>query len=240
MILYNELSAKVRETLHNIPGYVAIKEIFKSLPTEYKFFVVGGILRDTIKGRESKIKDMDVLVEYGNIKFIYEKLLEHGIVRKSMLGALKFTPKGIDFSFDIWRIEDSMLEPGQEPTVENALAKFDITANAVAYEFFTGRIVNPIGGLDAIEKNLIDIIPHKGNEEIAWRVILRCVKYAVKLDGFITEKTVEWMKKFAYQLDDVTEDEVRYVLKGLEKFNVDNAYEKKFEDVLGMPFPYKL
>lgn len=240
MIKYDELSVKVRETLHNIPGYVAIKEIFKSLPSEYKFYVVGGILRDTIKGRENKIKDMDVLVEYGNVKFIYEELLKHGIVRKSMLGALKFTPTGHDFSFDIWRVEDSMLEPGEEPTISAALAKFDITANAVAYEFFTGRIVNPINGLDAIEKNLIDIIPHKGNEQIAWRVILRCIKYAVKLDGFITEQTVDWMNKFAYQLDNVSEDEVRYVIKGLEKFNVNNAYEKKFEELLKRPFPYKL
>ena len=139
MIDYRELSVKVRETLHNIPGYLAIKEIFNELPKEYKFYVVGGILRDTIKGRESKIKDMDVLVEYGNVRFIYEKLNENGIVRQSMLGSMKFTPKDIDFSFDIWRVEDSMLEEGEDPIIENALKKFDITANAIAYEFFTGR-----------------------------------------------------------------------------------------------------
>ena len=240
MIDYKELSESVRVTLHEIPGYVAIKEIFKELPREYKFYVVGGILRDTIKGRQKKIKDMDVLVEYGNEQFIYEHLKNHGIVRRSMLGSMKFTPKGIDFSFDIWRVEDSMLEPGETPSIEAALKKFDITANAIAYEFFTGRIVNPIDGLAAIERNDIDVIQHKGNEPIAWRVILRCIKYAVKLDAKITDKTIQWMRDHSYQLESVSDHEIKYVLKGIEKFNYNNAYEKLFEEILKIPFPVKL
>ncbi|HOK39605.1 MAG TPA: hypothetical protein PLD27_01005 [bacterium] len=240
MIDLQELSKKVRETLHSIPGYVAIKEIFKQLPSEYKFYVVGGILRDTIKGRQSKIKDMDVLVEYGNTQYIYNILKDKGIVRKSMLGSIKFSPAGIDFAFDIWRVEDSMLEEGEEPTVENALKKFDITANAVAYEFFNGRIVDPIGGLQAIEDNIIEVIPHKGNEPIAWRVILRCIKYAVKLDAKITEKTKEWMRAHSYQLDNVSDDEIKYVLRGIEKFNKNKAFERLYEEILGRPFIVKL
>lgn len=240
MIDLNKLSEQIRETLHGIPGYVAIKEIFKDLPREYKFYVVGGVLRDTIKGRQTKIKDMDVLVEYGNTKYIYELLQNKGIIRKSMLGSMKFSPTGYDFAFDIWRVEDSMLEPGEEPTIENALKKFDITANAVAYEFFTGKIVDPIGGLQAIEDNIIEIIPHKGNEQIAWRVILRCIKYAIKLDATITENTKQWMQKFAYQLDNVSKEEIKYVIRGIEKFNKNHAYEKLFEKIIGKQLPVKL
>jgi tRNA nucleotidyltransferase (CCA-adding enzyme) len=128
-----------------------LKEILKD---KIAFFV-GGCVRDSIIGVESK--DIDVEVFDISIDELVDILTPHGKVSTvgKSFGVVKLTtPDGQDFDFSLPRRDSKCgvghkgfkVVPDSTLTIEEAAARRDFTMNAMSIDVHTGKLVDPFGG----------------------------------------------------------------------------------------------
>src|SRR3989344_1944115 len=144
-----------------------------------EIFLVGGAVRDIILGRP--VKDIDILargVKITELEKELKKLGEVNLVGKRF-GVLKFLPKAMglprldkigarndrkeidiallrtDFSFGTGVYKDFKVKYDPNLPVESDLERRDFTINAMAYNIYNGRIVDPFGGMGDLKKKII-------------------------------------------------------------------------------------
>ena len=91
---------------------------------------------------------------------------------------------------------DQKVEIGKHITIENDCARRDFTVNSLYYDINKKEIVDLTGGIDDIKNNIIRAVgePHKRFEEDRLR-ILRCFRFAARMNATIEEKTSEAIRK---------------------------------------------
>jgi len=186
-----------------------------------KLYLVGGCIRDLYLGIDAESIDEDYLVVDLQMDRIVELLRDFGkvdLVGKSF-GVIKFRPTAMpEKCFDIslprkerstgihHRDFDVQFDP--DIPVEVDLERRDFTINSMAYCLSTGEVVDPLGGLEDLERRLLRVNRELSFIEDPLR-ILRGVQFMARFELEVEGKTFELMKKYAELIKTVSPDRVR-------------------------------
>lgn len=181
------------------PAFNFIKELQTKFANA-EIYLVGGMVRDIILGRESKDYDFVVRnVELDKLQQFLSQLGRVDLVGK-VFGVLKFMPKNWDkeaIDIALPRTEHAFLTGGYKDfdvrfdsqlPLENDLERRDFTINALAWDIKNQKLIDHFDGLKDMEAKIIKTVgaPSERLEEDYSR-ILRGLRFACEL-GFTIEK----------------------------------------------------
>jgi tRNA nucleotidyltransferase/poly(A) polymerase len=186
-------------------------------------FSVGGAVRDSFLGKESK--DLDVLitgVPIDDLENILKKYGKVNLVGKSF-GVLKFKPENHSDDIDIAipRKDKATGEGGHRGFVidsdhtlpiEDDLFRRDFTINAMAKDI-NGKIIDPFGGLNDLKNKIIRMVNPEAFSDDPLRM-LRCIQFSSRFSFTIEPKTFEEIKKNAKK---IKEEPSERILEELNK-----------------------
>lgn len=181
-------------------------------------YEVGGPVRDRFLDRPRK--DHDLLLRKLSLNKVRKILKKHGdvfLVGRSF-GILKFYPnsaRDIDYDIALPRTEEStgsghrefdvIYDP--ELPVEDDLRRRDFTINAMAYEYRTGKLIDPFGGKKDLEKGILREVNEMSFVDDPLR-ILRAVQFASRFHLTIEDQTWEAMKEHAALIKTVSAERI--------------------------------
>jgi len=191
----------------------------------FEAYIVGGCVRDILRGVEPK--DWDIATnakpkEIGKIflkSFTAEKFGTVTVLTDSQnprLKEIEITPYRIDEKYTDKRHPDKIR---WAKTIEEDLSRRDFTVNAMAGEFSItnsqlSKIIDPFKGQEDLKNKIIRAVrsPEERFGEDALRM-MRAVRFAVTLEPqkiwSIEEKTAEGIKKNAHLLGFISKERIR-------------------------------
>lgn len=202
----------------NIPGYV--QSVLDQLTAAgYEAYVVGGCVRDTLRGDIPKDWDVctSALPEETLKIFAEHKTIETGLQH----GTVTVLSAGNPVEITTYRIDGEYLD-GRHPeaveftrSLQEDLARRDFTINAMAYHPTKG-IVDLYHGRDDLQDGLIRCVgnPSKRFAEDALR-IMRGLRFAAVLDYSIEWTTEDAMFAHADKLQDISKERINVELSKL-------------------------
>lgn len=181
------LTEQVRKKM-NIPlppDLLTIADMFKAAGKE--FYLVGGSVRDALLGKEPKDFDVatnalpDEVIQVLRQNPAY-KILEVG---KSFGVVVVITPEGGEYEIATFRKD---LSGGRRPdaveftTIEQDVARRDLTMNALFYDIEKKEVVDYVGGIEDITRGVVRTVgdPSERFDEDRLR-ILRALRFAGRL-----------------------------------------------------------
>ncbi|QFG12906.1 tRNA nucleotidyltransferase [Arthrobacter phage Mimi] len=215
-------------------------DLSKEMITLAKFYLVGGAVREIVRGFPDKIKDWDFAVEakdFADMRLtlnlrgfeIYLETPEYLTIR-ARAPKSGFTFAGMDmsnktFDFTLCRTESDYTD-GRHPdlvevgTIEQDLSRRDFTMNAIAMDS-SGTLIDPFNGSEDIQNKVIRLV---GGEERLMEDslrMLRAVRFSVQLGFRMQADLFEFLHdgKHKYLLDVVSRDRIRDELHKAFKIN---------------------
>jgi tRNA nucleotidyltransferase (CCA-adding enzyme) len=184
----------LREKIEAIPGMGSLLPALEDLPPSY---LVGGAVRDIL--RDVQPFDLDVAVEgdaLGAAETVAERL-DGEVQVHDRFGTATIVAPGLAVDFARTRRE-SYPAPGALPEVEPApleedLRRRDFTVNAMAAGLShdrLGELIDPLGGQEDLKSRTIRVL-HDGSFLDDPTRLLRAVRYEVRLDAAMDERTEE-------------------------------------------------
>ena len=184
-----------------------------------KLYLVGGVVRDLLLGRENF--DLDLVVEGDAIALARElaegkqcKLTTH-----QRFGTAKLRWNGWSADITTARSETyakACALPTVNPsTIRDDLFRRDFTINAMAVELnpgFYGQLLDLYGGLADLEKKLIKVLHDRSFVDDATR-IWRAIRYEQRLNFQLEPLTLELVKRDVGYLKKVSGDRIRHELE---------------------------
>lgn len=190
-----------------------------------KLYIVGGAVRDFLKGKsphdfdlvtdalpeESKqiLKNWNVSDEQGKSFGVLRVFTKEEPLGHELATFRKDISKGRDT-----KGSDQKVEIGRNITIEDDVKRRDLTQNALFYDLDTKEIVDLVGGVDDIKNNRIAAVgePSKRFEEDRLR-ILRAFRFASRNQSTIDPKTSEAIKndnrlRGISSIDDVSQERI--------------------------------
>ncbi|MFN4308432.1 CBS domain-containing protein [Sulfurihydrogenibium azorense] len=208
----------------------------------YKSFIIGGVVRDIVLGKQSL--DIDIIVEGSAIdlikRYAKENNLTYHVYPEFMTGNIVF-PNGLKLDFATARKEEYD-SPGSYPKVEKAtlfedLYRRDFTINTLAIEITYsnfGKLIDYFNGLVDIKEKRIRILHTLSFVEDPIR-ILRALRFAGRLE-FKLEKKTESLLKHA-----VEKDLLNFAPTGRINLELNLTFkEEKVLDILKLMDKYKV
>jgi tRNA nucleotidyltransferase (CCA-adding enzyme) len=125
--------------------------------------LVGGCVRDWLLGLEPKDFDVEVYgLDYETLGRVLAPFGPTDLVGRSF-GVLKVRLDGIDYDFSLPRRESKTgaghrgfaIAPDPALTEAEAAARRDFTINAIAYDPFSGRVLDYYGGVEDLRRKLL-------------------------------------------------------------------------------------
>ena len=170
-------------------------------------YLVGGAVRDELIGR--KVHDEDYCIE-GIDADEFEELFPNAFKRGKFFGI--YDIEGKEFALTRKESKNGLghkefqIITGKEITIEEDLARRDITINSMAKEVLTGKIVDPYGGKRDLENRIIraTTVAFKEDPLRAYRV----ARFASLLDFKVDETTIEMMKELKEELQTLSQERV--------------------------------
>ncbi|HBL40005.1 TPA: hypothetical protein DDZ10_05080, partial [Candidatus Uhrbacteria bacterium] len=180
-----------------------------------QLYVVGGAVRDAIRGRD--VKDVDLVIGGVKAEALEAWLGEHGTVSfvGKRFGVWKFAPhhdpsnpqidialprKDVSIGGD-GGYRQFLVESDPNLPIEEDLARRDFTVNAIAYDWRRDELVDPFGGQSDLKAQLIRAV---GNPALRFREdssrLLRALRFACTLGFSIEEKTWSVLKQMTPRL----------------------------------------
>ncbi len=198
------------EELLNIPYklYSLINEYIE-LNKNVKIAFVGGYIRDLLIKRIHKLNsinpiDLDLVIEGSAIslaKFIKKNIKDVEICLIKEFEIYNTVELNINnLKIDIASAREEIYEaPGLNPVVKEStilqdLKRRDISINAIAFEISTRQIQDLFEGINHIKKKEIHLL-HKNSIRDDPSRLLRCAKYASRLDFEITKSSLVQSQK---------------------------------------------
>lgn len=191
-----------------------IKQLIRAFP-KAEVFLVGGIVRDSILGHQTK--DVDLVVRNISKKNLEKFLNKHGKVSLvgKKFGVFKFVPKGWkdgDIDIALPRTEHSInmtgaykdfkINSNAKLSIEDDLSRRDFTINAMAFDILNEKLIDPFNGLSDIKKKSIKTV---GSAEKRFKEdysrMLRAIRFACQLNFKIETKTWTAVKKLAKNIN---------------------------------------
>lgn len=208
--------------------------------TKLKPYLVGGMVRDLLLGKESL--DIDITVEGGAIKLaeLLEQKLSNCTVKaryeKFKSAKVLFEFDGEEIQVDLATTREEIYEkPAELPkinesTLEKDLIRRDFTINALAVSLLPddfGDVVDMYGGLEDIENKLIRILPNDKSFIDDPTRMIRAIRFANRFEYSLEEKTKKLLDnaiastKFDNLIKRIRGDRVKIEIRYL--FNLPNV-----------------
>jgi len=202
----------------------AVKNARKYDPSaENKLYRVGGVVRDEIFGARSK--DIDYLVT--NVSFedlknalssISDKIVSTGVGESMQVIKAVIDGSEEPYDFAIPRTEvyggsgkHDDLQAFGDPSlsVEDDLARRDLSFNAIAKDVETGKYIDPFGGVEDIKKGRIKAVrdPKERFSEDPLRM-LRAIQFANRFGFEIEPETLKAIRENVSLIDNITGERI--------------------------------
>ncbi len=158
----------------------------------FEAYLVGGAVRDMIRGKEASDWDIATNASPHDVMRIFNKVIPTGIDHGTV--TVHFMGKEVEVT--TYRTE-SVYSDGRHPdavsyaaTIEEDLSRRDFTMNAIALDLSTGTVVDPFGGLTDIKNKIIRTVGKAVDRfsEDGLRPI-RAIRFASQLNFIIEEET---------------------------------------------------
>ncbi len=172
-----------------------------------KIFLVGGAVRDFLLGIENHDEDYCVTgISFEEFKEIFPESFVRGnsfpvfdIDGREFAIARKERKIGIGHNkFEI--------ETDKSITIEEDLARRDITINAIAKDMLTNEIIDPYNGrLDLKNKIIRAVTDHFKEDPLR---VYRVARFAAKFEFDVDEKTIKMMKELKDELESISVERV--------------------------------
>jgi len=165
----------------------------------FETYVVGGAVRDFLRGVESK--DVDITTSATSDK-IEELFKEHKVKTRGKSFKVVFVD-GIEvatFRTDkYFGLSDKNVKVSVAKTIGEDLARRDLTINSLAMFQDTNEIIDKFGGREDLKNKIIRFVgnPEKRIYEDPNRIIRAC-RFLTLIEGRFAESTKEALKKYSY------------------------------------------
>ncbi|MDR0568709.1 MAG: HD domain-containing protein [Spirochaetaceae bacterium] len=195
-------------TIH--PLLKEIADIFISRGKQ--IFLVGGAVRDTLRGQESHDWDIATDAVPEEVIGMFSKVIPTGIKH----GTVTVRYKGYSLEATTFRTESDYRD-GRRPdkvdyaaTIEEDLSRRDFTMNAIAVSLPDGVMVDPFDGTGDIRRGIIRCVgnPAERFGEDGLRP-LRAVRFAAQLGFDIEETTLAAIKPSLHITEKVSVERIR-------------------------------
>ena len=170
-------------------------------------YLVGGAVRDELLGIENHDEDYCVT----GISFeVFKKIFPEANIRGKTFAVFDIDGK----EFALARRErkagtghkEFEVETDTLITIEEDLARRDITINAIAKDVFTGKIIDPYKGKEDIKNKVIRAVT-KAFKEDPLRVY-RVARFAAKFGFSVDMDTIKMMKELKQELNTISKERV--------------------------------
>lgn len=172
----------------------AVKVLYRLSNNNYIAYLVGGSVRDLLLNRVPKDFDISTDAQPGQIRKLFRNCfligrrfrLAHIVFGRKVIETSTFraTPKAVKGSKGLYQREDNTFGTPAEDAMRR-----DFTVNGLFYDIKTFSVIDYVGGLKDLEKNMIRSI---GNPNVRFREdpvrMMRAIKFASKLE-FTLEKS---------------------------------------------------
>lgn len=212
-------------------------------------YLVGGAVRDEIMNR--KVHDEDYCVT-GIEKETFEKLFPNAYKRGKSFGVYDIENKEFALARKDKKIgkghKKFEVQNGKDITIEEDLARRDITINSIAKNVLTGKIIDSYGGIKDIQNKIIRATTDSFIEDPLR--VYRVARFASQLNFAVEENTIKMMRKIKEELKELSPERVftefRKALKSdkpsvffkvLKKANVLDVHFKEIYDLIGKTQP---
>lgn len=195
-----------------------------------EIFLVGGAVREIIRGFPEKVSDWDFAVEAESFAHMRDYLIESGFdifleteqyfTIRARAPKTKFSFAGMDmtgttFDFTLCRSEGAYSD-GRRPdtvevgTIKDDLARRDFTMNAIALDA-AGGLIDPFNGAEDIKSGLIRCVGTTERLREDSLRMLRAIRFAVQLDFTLANDIVGFLydPNNVPLLDNVSEERIR-------------------------------
>ena len=214
-------------------------------------YLVGGAVRDELMGR--KVHDEDYCVQ-GLNENEFEELFPNAFKRGKFFGVYDIEGK----EFALARKEEKTGEghkefniiTGKEISIEEDLARRDITINSIAKEVLTNKIIDPYDGYKDLENKIIRATTIAFKEDPLR--VYRVARFASLINFEVEEQTINMMKDLKEELQTLSPervfDEFRKALstnkpsiffQTLRNAEVLDVHFKEIYDLIGQTQPEK-
>lgn len=220
-----------------------IKYILDTLRSaDYKAYIVGGCVRDSIMGRTPNDYDVttDATPKEVMTLFSSDKVIDTG----SKHGTVTIIHDSVHIEVTTFR-KDSVYSDGRHPdevifskSIEEDLARRDFTMNAIAYNDEEG-LIDPFDGAADIERKLIRTVgsPEERFGEDALRM-LRALRFSSTLGFEIEEKTkAAIFENKENILERVSMERIQKELEGILVGDDVERVLRDYVDVIGVVIP---
>lgn len=212
-------------------------------------YLVGGAIRDEIIGKEVYDKDYSVtgiskekfLRLFPKAKILGKSFEVFEISHMQFALARKETKKGKGH-------KEFEIETGEKITIEEDLARRDITINAIAKNVLTGEIIDPFNGRKDIENRKICKVSDAFSEDPLR--VYRVARIAAQTGFEVEEETLKQMEELKEELLTLSKERIFVELKKaletkkpsiffnvLRKANVLDVHFKEIYDLIGSEQP---
>lgn len=185
-----------------------ILEIAKKIENEGgRLYLVGGAIRDKLLNR--KIKDEDYCV-VGITSEQFKKLFPQSFTKGKSFEVFELNGK----EFAMARIEKKTglghkefeITTNKDITIEQDLARRDITINSIAEDVLTGKLIDPFNGKQDIENKIIKATTQHFLEDPLR--VYRVARFASELNFDVSEDTIKMMNSLKNELNTLSKERV--------------------------------
>lgn len=182
----------------------------------FEAYIVGGCVRDIIRGKEPKDWDVTTSATPAQIQALFTKTVYENAfgtvavfneTENDKLKIIEVTPFRLEGKYSDNRHPDSV---SFSTNLSDDLLRRDFTMNAIALDPSKGHIVDPLEGQKDIANGIIRAVgnPHDRFSEDALRT-LRAVRFASELGFTIEQKTGEGLQATAHLLSKISGERIR-------------------------------
>ena len=192
-------------------------KILNKLNKYGKGYIVGGAIRDILLGLKPKDVDFTTNLPYGTLKTLFSEYTPKETGKS--FGVLRIRINNIDYEIAKFRKDNYEEKDGLKiipeekkvsfvDDIRNDLARRDFTINAMAYNQKEG-IIDLYNGQKDIENRIINFVG-KAEERIIEDPlrVLRAFRFMSRLKFFLSENTVEAIKKQKSLLKNIPEERI--------------------------------
>ncbi len=198
------------KTIISVPNKV--QYILEALQEHnHEAFIVGGCVRDCIRGKVPSDWDIATNALPGEVKQIFPRTfdtgIKHGTVTVMVDGCCyEVTTYRVDGEYTDYRKPESV---SFTSSIQEDLARRDFTINAIAYNPING-IVDPFDGIEDIRGEVIRTVgnPDKRFGEDALRM-LRAVRFSAQLGFSIDKNTLDSIGKNCSLIENISAERIR-------------------------------
>ena len=214
-------------------------------------YLVGGAVRDELLGKETHDEDYCVT---GITAEKFKEIFPEAHIRGKAFAVFDIEGK----EFAIARTESKQgighkefeIKTDPKITIEQDLARRDITINAIAKEVLTQKITDPFNGIkDLKEKTIRATTQHFKEDPLR---VYRVARFAAQLGFEVEKETIKQMNKLKTELDSLSKERVYTELnkalntdkpsiffEALRKADVLDIHFKEIKDLIGAEQPLK-